>query len=123
MAMLPVLERVAVCAALVVLTSWMGNARAVGATPAIGAIPVPESVAVSVGFTGSLLVTTTVAARALMTVGVNVTLMVQLVAAARLAPQLLVWAKSPGLAPPSAIVKVSSVLPVLESVSGCDGLV
>ena len=49
-----------------------------------------------------------------MAVGVKVTLIVQLPPAATELPQVLVWAKSPGFVPVSAIlVMVKAELPVL----------
>ena len=54
------------------------------------------------------------------TVGVKVTLMVQLPPAATLAPQVLVWAKSPLAATP---VMFKAALPVLYSVTVCGALV
>jgi len=56
--------------------------------------------------------------------GVKVTLMVQLELAAREAPQLLVWAKSPALEPERAmLVRVKGALPELVRVTACVGLV
>lgn len=53
-------------------------------------------------------------------VGVKVTLIRQLLLAERVAPQVVVLAKSPALVPPTAIlVMVSPVFPVLFSVTDC----
>ena len=59
-----------------------------------------------------------VAACAPLVVGVNVTLMVQLAAAATRVPQLLVWAKSPPFAPVTAMLVMDrAALPVLVRVT------
>ena len=54
------------------------------------------------------------------TLGTKVTLMVQEAPAARLLPQLLVWPKFVVVPMPAM---VSTPLPVLLRVTGCDGLV
>ena len=95
----PVLDRVAVFAALVVLAFWSGNVNDVGDTPATGAVPVPVSDALTVGFRASLLPTVSVADRAPVADGVNVTLMAQFAPPPTLAPQVFVWVKSPLLVP------------------------
>jgi hypothetical protein len=52
--------------------------------------------------------------------GANVTLRLQLVPAATLAPHVFVWAKSPGFAPATVMLDMLKVaLPVLESVTVC----
>jgi hypothetical protein len=59
-------------------------------------------------------------------VGLNVTLIVQFAPAARLAPQLFVWEKSPLFVPLMAMpepLKVSAALPVFVSVMFCEALV
>lgn len=57
-------------------------------------------------------------------VGVKVTLIEQVLPAARLVPQVLVWAKSAGFVPLSAMPEMSNVaLPVLESVTASGPLV
>jgi hypothetical protein len=58
-----------------------------------------------------LSLTESIAVRAAATVGVKVTLMVQFAPAATLVPQVLVCAKSPGLAPAIAILLMVSVEP------------
>ena len=91
----PVLVSVTVFAALVVFTGWSGgeNASEVGATPALGAVPVPVSGTFSVGFVGSLLRIVTEAVRDPPAVGLKVTLMVQIPeVAARVPGQPFVWA-------------------------------
>src|SRR5207244_1977590 len=65
-----------------------------------------------------------VAVRAAATVGVKVTLMLHFAPAATLVPQVLVCAKSPGLAPVIVILLMVSVaFPVLERVTLCAALV
>ena len=91
-----------------------------------GAVPAPDRLAVC-GLPLPLSVTASVAARALVAVGVNVTLIVQLVLTASvegLRGQLFVWPKSPGFVPPRAmLVIVNGALPVFESVTAWAGLV
>lgn len=72
----------------------------------------------------SLSVTLRVADSAAVTVGVNVTFMVQVLLADRLEPQVLLAAKSDAFGPAietELIVRV--VVSVFESVAVCDGLV
>jgi hypothetical protein len=114
----PALIRVTVLAALVVFTNWPANVSEVGDTPAIGAMPVPLSVTVNVGFAGSLLEIVSPAVLVPMAVGLKVTLIVQFEPAARLAMQVVVHAKSPGFVPPSVMLLIASgAVPVLESVT------
>lgn len=68
----------------------------------------------------------TEAVRVPVAVGLNVTLIVQFAPAARLAPQLFVWEKSPLFVPVMAIpepLKVNVALPVFVSVMFCEALV
>jgi len=121
-AVLPVLERVTVCAALVELIVWLANVSELGETPATGvpaAAPVPVRLTVC-GLPEALSVTLKVPVRVPEAAGVNVTLMLQFPPAANELPQLLVWPKSPLAAIP---VMVSAALPVLESVTVCAALV
>src|SRR5579862_371474 len=91
----PVLVNVTVCAALVELTGWIGNPRLATETEACGvAFAVPVSV-IACGLLAALSVIVTEPKRLPNAVGVNVTLIVQFAPAARLAGQLLSWAKSP----------------------------
>jgi hypothetical protein len=114
---LPVFLSVATTAALLVLIVRMPNGIDVGERLATGLIPVPLKVT-RWGLPLALSVTERVADRADAAVGLNVTVIEQLVPAARLLPQLLVAAKSPELLPESAIlVIVSAPAPVLESVT------
>jgi hypothetical protein len=65
-----------------------------------------------------------VALRAAATVGLKVTLIVQLAAAARVVPHVLVCAKSPGLVPVIATALiVKAAFPVLVKVMFCAALV
>lgn len=62
-------------------------------------------------------VSVTVAVRVPVAVGVKVMLIVQLAPAATLAPQLLVWAKSPVLVPDSVmLVRLKAAFPELVRV-------
>ena len=120
-AALPVLESVTGVDALVVLIVWLPKAAGVErlATGVGAVVPVPESVTLC-GLPAALSVTERDPVRVPVAVGVNVTLIVQLAAAARGEEQLLVCAKSPLVA---MLVKVSAALPVLESVTGFAALV
>ena len=87
-----------------------------------GAIPVPVSGTVC-GLPAALSVTLTVADRAPVVVGVNVTLMVQLVPAASVEPQPFVCEKSPGFDPARAMLEIFSVAdPVLVKTTDWDRL-
>jgi hypothetical protein len=85
-----------------------------------GAVPVPDRLAVC-GLPLALSLTVRLALRLPRAVGVNVTLIVQLVLAASvdgLMGQLFVWPKSPGFVPPMARpLMVKGALPVFESVT------
>ena len=81
--------------------------------------PVPDSGTV-VGLPGALLGTLRTPLRAPAAVGRKVTLMVQLAPAARLVPQLFVWAKSP-LAPIAP--RVAADVPGFLNVTAWAGLV
>ena len=72
------------------------------------------------GLPGAFEVTVTEPLRAPATVGVNVTLMVQLADAASVAPHVLVCAKSPDA---TILAILSTPVPVFCSVSACAGLV
>src|SRR5438094_9449312 len=111
---LPLLVRVTAWAALVVFTCWFPNETEVGERLTPGVVPAPLKLAVC-GLPAALSATLRVPLRAPAAVGVNVTLMVQLVLAARvegLKGQVLVWPKSPLLVPASALRLIGrSVLP------------
>ena len=109
---LPVFESVTTWATLLLLSCWFPNAMEVGVKLAAAAVPAPVRLIVW-GLPVALSLKVSVAARAPLAVGVNVTLMVQLAAGATRAPQLLVWAKSPLFAPVTAMpVRLSGALPV-----------
>ena len=78
--------------------------------------PLPLNAAVC-GLPLALSVTARLAVRVPVAVGLNVALIVQLVPAARLAPQVWVWMKSPLLVPVMAMpLMLSAAVPVLERV-------
>ena len=80
---------------------------------ATAAVPVPVSVTVW-GLPVALSLMLTEAARLPAAVGVKVTLMAQVPPAAREPPQVLLWAKSPALAPLIATLEMlKAALPVL----------
>jgi hypothetical protein len=87
----PVLLRVTFCAALVVPTFWLLNVRLVGERLVPAAAPVPVTLTVC-GLPAALSEMLTVAVRVPVTVGVNVTLIVQLPPAATELPHVLVSA-------------------------------
>src|SRR3989441_1160835 len=77
----PLLVRVTVCTGLVVLRRWSPKARLVGAKVTAGTIPVPAS-DTDCGLPGASSVMVTVAVRAPVAAGVNVTVKAQLADAA-----------------------------------------
>ncbi len=80
---------VSICGALVVSTSWLGNERLAGVSVTTGAsIPVPIK-EIDCGLEGALSVNVIAPETVPATVGVNVTLTLQLPPAATLAPQVL----------------------------------
>jgi hypothetical protein len=87
----PMLLNVTLWAALVVPTSWLANERLGGDSPAAGAIPLPLSATVC-GLPLALSVTDRAPARVPELVGLKLTLILQLVPAHKLPPQLLVCA-------------------------------
>src|SRR5438093_712554 len=95
-AAVPVFDSVTVCAALVVPKVWLAKVSEVGERLAVvvGAAPVPVRPTVC-GLPEALSVTLELPVRVPDAVGVTVTLMLQLPAAARNPPQLSVSAKSP----------------------------
>src|SRR2546428_420630 len=98
----PLLFRVSVWAALVVLRRWVLNGVLVGAKVTVGATPVPAS-DTDCGLPAASSVMVTVAVRALAAVGVNVRLRRQLAPTTTVAPFVQVvpaaMAKSPGFEP------------------------
>ncbi len=87
----PLLVSVTPCAALVLPTCWLLKLRLVGERVTAGAIPVPLRLTLC-GLPAALSVIETVPVRVPVAVGVNVTLIVQLAAAATDAPQVFVCA-------------------------------
>ena len=90
-AAVPVLLSVTAFAPLVLPTCWLPKSRLVGERLTTGAPPLPVRFTVW-GLLGALSVMVMAPVRVPVTVGVNVTLIVQLVPAASAVPQLLVWA-------------------------------
>ena len=122
----PVLDSVTVCGALVVCCFWLPKLSDVDDTVATGAVPVPVNCVVTVGFTGSEVPTLSAALRAPTAVGLKVTENVQLAPAAKVAPHVLVCAKSPPLAPVIVLllmVSVEPALPAFVSITVCAALV
>jgi hypothetical protein len=94
-------------------TACAGKVKEVGERLATGAVPVPVRLTVWVaGLALSVMVKEPL--REPLAVGVKVTLRVQLALAARLAPQVLVWEKSPLTA---MLVMLRVALPVLLRVT------
>ena len=108
-AKLPEFVSVTVCGELVVPIRFLPKFRLEVDKVTIGANPVPVSPAVC-GLFEALSVTVSEAVRLPVAVGVKVTLIVQLAPAARLLPQLLVWPKSPLLAPVTAMLVIPSAV-------------
>ena len=127
----PVFETVTVCAALVVFTSWLAYVSDAGEMLATGAMPVPESATVRVGFTGSLLAIASDAVLLPRAPGLNVTLIAQVVlvagatGAASVGPQVFAEiAKSAAFAPVTVMpLMASAALPLLDKVTVCAPLV
>jgi len=122
-AVLPVLLRVTVWAALVVPRFWLLKARLVGVTAARGALPVPVRLTVW-GLLVALSTIVTAAVRVPGPVGANVTLIVHKAPAATELPQVLVAAKSPELPPVTWMLEmVRLAFPVLVRVTAWAALV
>jgi hypothetical protein len=116
-AALPVLLKVMVCEALATPTAWFPKLRLVGDRLTTGLVPVPERLTVC-GLPLALSVKVMAAVKDPLATGVKVTLMAQLAPAATLVPQLLLCAKSPGLAPVMVmLVMVNAALPELVNVT------
>ena len=105
--------------ALVVFNTWSANVTEVGLSVRIVPVDVPFPVRLAVcGLPGASSVTMSEAVRVPDALGVNVTLIVQLAPAARLTPQVFVWAKLLLLVPPIVIaLRVKEALPVLVIVT------
>ena len=102
-------------ALLVVLIRWLPKARLVGLTDTT--VPVPERATVC-GLPAASSATERVAVRAPPPLGVNVTLIVQLAPAARVAPHVVVLAKLFAFVPVIVIpVMAIAALPVFDSVT------
>ena len=80
--------KVTLWAALVVPTNWLANVRLAGDSPAAGAIPLPTRATVC-GLPLALSVTDRAPVRVPAAVGLKLTLILQLVPAFKLPPQLL----------------------------------
>src|SRR5208282_1680745 len=99
--------------ALLVPTDWLAKVRLVAERLAAEEVPVPERLT-AWGLPLALSVMLTEAVRLPLAVGVKVTLIVQLAPAATELPQVLVCAKSPGLAPViERLAMLKAALPVL----------
>src|SRR3989441_1133639 len=126
----PLLVRVTGCTGLVGLRRWVPNARLVGAKVTAGTIPVPAS-DTDCGLPGASSVMVTVAVRAPVAAGVNVTVKAQLADAATGPPARghgatpePATAKSPGFEPARAmLVMLRVAVPLLVRVTVCAGLV
>ena len=115
----PVLFTVTACAALVAPTVWLVKVKFVRLRLTDGPLPVPAKVT-TCWLPVTLLVLSVMdseAARFPETVGVNVTLIVQVVLAPSELPHVVVSAKSPGLAPVSEmLLMVRARFPLLFTV-------
>lgn len=120
--LVPGFDKVIACAAEVLPSVVVGNVRLVGLRTALGtcgAVPVPLSVAVC-GVFAALSATEMVAEKLAAEAGVKVAEMLQVAPAARVPVQLVVYAKSVGLAPEMVMpVIVRVALPGFDSVIDC----
>src|SRR6266851_1832291 len=112
-AAVPVLDRLTICTALVLPTRWPPKLILAPPNTTIGATPVPVS-ETTCGLPAALSVMVTAPLRVPLSVGVNVTLTVQLAPMPTVVPQLLVCTKSPEAA---MLGTVSGASPVLESMN------
>jgi hypothetical protein len=116
-AAVPPLVREAVRTPLGVLTDWLPNERLAGERLAAAAEPVPERLTVW-GLLAELSATLSNAVRLPLAAGVKVMLNVQLDPAGSELPQLLAWAKSPGLAPVIVTLEMlKAAVPALSKVA------
>ena len=99
----PVLVRVEVCAALVAPTVVLGKVSEVGDRLAPAVTPVPVRAAVT-----PVTPVFSVATAALAVVGLNVTLIVQLLPAAKLEPQVCVWLNSLAFVPVIPMLRLAA---------------
>jgi hypothetical protein len=117
-AALPLLVRVAVSVPLLVFMDSLPKERLVGEMLAAATVPVPERLIVWGLPAVALSEMLTEAVRLPLAVGSKVTLIVQLPPAATERPQLLLWAKSPALAPVTAMLEtLNAALPLLARVA------
>ena len=113
----PPLVREAVSVPLLVLTDWLPNERLVGERLADATVPVPERLTVW-GLPAELSATLSNAVRLPLAAGVKVMLNVQVDPAGSELPQLLAWAKSPGLAPVIVTLEMlRAAVPALSKVA------
>ena len=112
----PVLFRVTESGVLVVPRVWLGKGKVEGLGMAAGPVPVPVRVTVC-GLPGALSVMVTAAVSVEAKVGLNVTLIVQLVPAATDPLQLLPSLKSPAFVPVTAMAAVNVALPLFVRVT------
>ncbi len=118
--------KVTVRAELVVPWYWLPKVKLLEEKLATEEIPTPVPVRViACEPLPALSLMLTAAERFPAEAGVIVTLIVQLPPAATEVPHVLVWAKSPGLAPvkPILLTKFNTALPVLVRVTDCAALV
>lgn len=101
---------------LVAPTVWLLKDKLAGERLTAAPVPVPVRLTFC-GLPATLSTRTTPAVKVPLVAGVNVTLMEQLLPAAKLDPQVFVSAKVDGFAPVSATLEMlSAALPVLVSV-------
>ncbi len=116
-AALPPLVRVAVSVPLLVLTACFPSERLAGERLAAAVVPVPERLTVW-GLPAELSATLSNAERLPPAAGVKVMLNVQVDPAGSELPQLLAWAKSPGLAPVIVTLEMlTAAVPALSKVA------
>jgi hypothetical protein len=121
-AVLAVLLRLIACAPLLVPTNWFPNGRGLGERVTVDASPVPVK-ATACGLPLALSFMVSVPLLVPVAVGVNVTLIVQFVSAAKVVPQVFVSEKSPLLVPVIVMLAMFSVPAlVLVSVTALGGL-
>ena len=118
----PPLVSVTVWYGPVVPTFWLPNNKDALETVRAGAVPAPviETVWTDCATPPLLSVIASAALLVPAAVGLNCTVMLQLLAAFRVPPQLVLFVKSPAFAPVSAmLLMVSVALPVFESFTVC----
>jgi hypothetical protein len=120
----PVFVIVTVWGSPLVATYWLGKMTLDGAGTRTGATGVLPATSIVCGLPGPLSLTVTFALGLPCAVGVSVTLIWQLALGARLAPHMLVVAKSAAFVPLVPMLEIVNVaLPVLVRVTVCGGLV